>query len=176
MSPRHTSTACHGCGLVTDRDVNAVHNILQRGSALAACEIGVSHRPGASENVVHFHVVGVSGQDQNGIRRGVSTSRHVYHFPSMVDGQGPSVADSPCTQGAHSRAHGGTSAISFGWRRRSQGTIPPIRRPTSRNPLHGVLERHKVSREKTCFREAFRSCFEGILSSTGRSPRQWTNR
>ncbi len=110
MSPRHTSTACHGCGhrqpmplgvraficggcgLVTGRDVNAVHNILQRGSALATCEIGVSYRPGASENVVHFHVVGVLGQDQNGIRRGVSASRHVYHFPSTVDGQGPSVA------------------------------------------------------------------------------------
>ncbi len=67
VDPKHTSTDCHacghrqdmplsarefacgGCGLVTDRDVNAARNILQRGIALAGWDIGSLGRPGASD-------------------------------------------------------------------------------------------------------------------------------
>ncbi len=81
VDPRHTSTDCHacghrqamplrvrefaceGCGLVTDRDVNAARNILQRGVALAGWEIGPSGRPGASEDIALDHVAGLPGQD-----------------------------------------------------------------------------------------------------------------
>ncbi len=55
--------ACGGCGLVTDRDVNAARNILQRGIALAGWDIGSLGRPGASESVLEPHVAGLPGQD-----------------------------------------------------------------------------------------------------------------
>ena len=79
--PQHTSTDCHacghrqsmplgvrelacgGCGLVTDRDVNAARNILRRGIAMAGWEIGSSSRPGASESVPVSDVAGLPGQD-----------------------------------------------------------------------------------------------------------------
>ncbi len=79
--PRHTGTDCHvcghrqpmplhvrefacgGCGLVTDRDVNAARNILHRGVAMAGWEIGSSNRPGVSEGVDVSHVAGLPGQD-----------------------------------------------------------------------------------------------------------------
>ena len=81
VAPQHTSTDCHacghrqamplhvrefvcgGCGLVTDRDVNAARNILQRGAALAGWEIGPMGRPGASGDVPPIHVAGLPGQD-----------------------------------------------------------------------------------------------------------------
>ena len=81
VDPRHTSTDCHacghrqdmplsvrefacgGCGLVTDRDVNAARNILQRGIALAGWDTGPLGRPGASESVLEPHVAGLPGQD-----------------------------------------------------------------------------------------------------------------
>ena len=81
VAPRHTSTDCHacghrqsmplrvrefrcgGCGLATDRDLNAARNILRRGISLAGGEIGSSSRPGASEDVAEFHVAGLPGQD-----------------------------------------------------------------------------------------------------------------
>ena len=81
VAPLHTSTDCHacghrqpmplrvrefvcgGCGLVTDRDVNAARNILQRGVVLAGWEIGSPSRPGASEDVSSIHVAGLPGQD-----------------------------------------------------------------------------------------------------------------
>lgn len=57
--------ACGGCGLVTDRDVNAARNILQHGIALAGWEIGSSNHPGASDDVVVSDVAGLPGQDVN---------------------------------------------------------------------------------------------------------------
>ena len=81
VAPQHTTTDCHacghrqpmplsvrefacgGCGLVTDRDVNAARNILQRGAALAGWEIGSPSRPGASEDVPPIHVAALAGQD-----------------------------------------------------------------------------------------------------------------
>ena len=81
VDPKHTSTDCHacghrqsmplgarefacgGCGLVTDRDVNAARNILRRGIALAGWDVGPSGRPGASESVLEPHVAGLPGQD-----------------------------------------------------------------------------------------------------------------
>ena len=55
--------ACGGCGLATDRDVNAARNILRRGIALAGWDFGPSGRPGASESVPEPHVAGLPGQD-----------------------------------------------------------------------------------------------------------------
>ena len=52
-----------GCGLVTDRDVNAARNILRRGIAPAGRDIGPLGRPGASEGVPEPHVAGLPGQD-----------------------------------------------------------------------------------------------------------------
>ncbi len=81
VRPQHTSTDCHacghrqkmpldvrefacgGCGLVTDRDVNAARNILRRGIALAGWEIGPSGCPGASGDVLASHAAGLPGQD-----------------------------------------------------------------------------------------------------------------
>ncbi|MDE0520851.1 MAG: transposase [Boseongicola sp.] len=80
VRPQHTSTDCHacghrqkmpldvrefacgGCGLVTDRDVNAARNVLRRGIALAGWEIGPSGCPGASGDVLAPHVAGLPGQ------------------------------------------------------------------------------------------------------------------
>ena len=83
VRPQHTSTDCHacghrqslplgarelacgGCGLVTDRDVNAARNILRRGIAMAGWEIGSSSRPGASESVPGSDVAGLPAQAGN---------------------------------------------------------------------------------------------------------------
>ena len=50
-------------GLVTDRDVSAARNTLQRGIALAGRDVGPSGRPGVSEGVPEPHVAGLPGQD-----------------------------------------------------------------------------------------------------------------
>ncbi|MXW87428.1 MAG: transposase [Boseongicola sp. SB0673_bin_14] len=63
MASGARAAACGGCGLVTDRDVNAARNILQRGIALARRDIGSSSRPGASESVLESHVAGSPRQD-----------------------------------------------------------------------------------------------------------------
>ncbi|MCY4190217.1 MAG: transposase, partial [Rhodospirillaceae bacterium] len=77
VAPQHTSTdyhacghrqparefVCRGCGLVTDRGVNAARNILQWGISLAGWEIGSSVHPGASEDVGPVYVAGLPGQD-----------------------------------------------------------------------------------------------------------------
>ena len=53
---------CGGCGVVTDRDVNASRNILQRGLALAGWDMKQVASPGASGNVRRTHVAGLPGQ------------------------------------------------------------------------------------------------------------------
>ena len=81
VRPRHTGTDCHacghrrkmplgarelacdGCGLATDRDVNAARNVLRRGIAPAVREIGSSNRPGASGDVLASRAAGLPGQD-----------------------------------------------------------------------------------------------------------------
>ena len=81
VDPRHMRTDCHACGhrqampldvrefacgccgLVTDRNVSAARNVLQRGSVPAGREIGSSSRPGASEDVLASHVAGLPGRD-----------------------------------------------------------------------------------------------------------------
>ena len=58
------SFACGGCGLVTDRDVNAARNILQRGIALAGWDIGPPWVVPARPRVFLNHMSpGLPGQD-----------------------------------------------------------------------------------------------------------------
>ncbi len=93
VAPQHSSTDCHacghrqamplsarefvciGCGLVTDRDVNAARNILQRGISLAGWEIDSPSRPGASEDVLPNYVAGLPGQ---GVERYAGEQANVH--------------------------------------------------------------------------------------------------